>query len=188
MDLSQPSLPPQADERDPADCAFARRLGAYHDGELDAASAALVADHLPTCPACQAELMEIAELSSLAGEIGAGGISRQALVAVHRAIDAEDRFSLLRISGALTAIAASALVVGSAWLIEAPVKRPAPRAPIVLRPADQKSWEGVAMGALQRNPLPRSDWDEREGPMFNDTRLADAIVRGLGGDVRGGTP
>jgi anti-sigma factor RsiW len=46
--------------------AFAERLSAFHDGELDPAAEAAVAEHLESCERCGARLAEIARLEDTA--------------------------------------------------------------------------------------------------------------------------
>jgi hypothetical protein len=141
-------------------CAWRNRLGAFHDGELDSASAAQVESHLASCQACRAELDEIRELSSLARMIGAEGISPFGMRRIHQAIDAEPRFSVLKFAGILTGLAASALVIGSAWLWEVPETRP-PQGEIVIVPDHRSDWTTLAT-TLEVRQLPRTPFEARE--------------------------
>jgi len=160
-------------------CPFQSRLSAYHDGELDAATAAQVEAHLPACDACRAELEEIAELSALANQIGAEGISQSALKNIHRSLDAEQRLSILRVAGVLTALAASVLIVGLVWLREIPTSHSMP-SQIVVPTRDSQAWENVALN-FQVDPLPHDRWEVRDPQGLADARVVDWMLRGLNG-------
>ena len=187
MDSSRPISPdsPPDPSSDPtrlaADCLWRSRLGAFHDGELDSATATALESHLAACPDCRAELEDIAELSSLAAAIGSGGLSKMALRNIHRAIDAEDRFTIFRIAGLLTGLAASALVVGGAWLWEAPPAGSMERPLIVVGDNKAPQWENVAVN-LGVDPLPTSDWEARDQAMFADARVAAEMAQDFMGN------
>jgi hypothetical protein len=161
-------------------CDFQSRLGAYHDGELDTVSARQVEQHLASCESCRAELQEIRELSSLAETVGAEGISPIGVARVHQMIDAEAGSSVLRIAGLLTGLAASALVIGSAWLWETPQSRTSGQEIVVINPLGEPDMT-LAMTLEPSAPLPHSPWEVRDQQMLADARLADFMVEGLTG-------
>ena len=160
-------------------CEFGASLGAYHDGELDSSAMAGVEAHLATCEPCREELGEIVELSVLAGRVGSAGMSSAAMRRIHRAIDADEGYSLLRISVVLTSLAASAMIVGSVWLSEIPASRSL-QPEIVVNP-DAAPWTSVAMGEVRADRLPRTELEMREQPMLADNRLATWMLEGLSG-------
>lgn len=159
-------------------CDFRLRLGAYHDGELSPGAAAQIEKHLPNCDACQSELEALRDLTALAGMIGAGGISPFGLQRIHQAIDAEPRFSILRIASILTGLAASALIIGAAWLWDTPQTQATP-AKIVIVPQERgQDWMTIAT-TLEPRPLPRAPWEMRDQQMLADARFSNWMVEGL---------
>jgi len=139
-------------------CISQPQLEAFHDGELDPSAAKVVAEHLQSCARCTAELAEIRRISSLLSGASAGkGDSSEMtdieLDRLHVAIDQvisrsrreTEPFPLLK---ALTALAASMLIIGMAWLAEVPVAKPIVQ-PTML--AGAPDWEKVAM-TLQVDP------------------------------------
>ncbi len=170
--------------REPAHggCEFLPRIDAYHDGELDSASAAEVEQHLTLCAICQSELRELRELSSLAKNIGSSGVSPVGMARIHRAIDDEQESapSVLRIAGMLTGLAASILIIGSAWLWETPPAHANGRDIIVISSPEQPAMN-LAMNLEPALPLPRSPWEVQDQQMIADARLADWMVEGLSG-------
>lgn len=160
-------------------CGNKFRLNAFHDGELDAAERARVAEHLQGCADCATALDQLQRMSTLligdrtetpAGNnlVDAGEIAR-----LHAAVDHEinraafqiDR-SFWRTAAVLSGLAASVLIVASAWLMETP----APRAPVALQPSiAQEPWERVAM-TLRADPLPYAGPEANPDP----SAMADA--------------
>jgi anti-sigma factor RsiW len=158
-------------------CEFESRLDALHDGELSAAEQARVAEHVASCASCGGALQQMQRMSLLLGsrrddvskEVSAGELAR-----LHAAVDRQiirARFqvdpSFWRTAGVLSGLAASVLIVASAWLMETPAARQPATA---LAPAAvQPDWERVAM-TLRADPLPYS------GPEANPdhSALADA--------------
>jgi anti-sigma factor RsiW len=180
MDPSK-SIP---DAIEPANaCRESASLSAYYDGELAPADAARVKQHVASCQACQAELDEIGELSALAKDVGALGLSDGRRRKIHRLVDAERTYSVLRIAGVLTGLAASAAVIGGVWLSEIPASRSQPQ-PYVVVPDPDKSWPQVAIGDFRTYPLPTSNLEVRDQPMFADARLANWMFHGLSGRPR----
>jgi anti-sigma factor RsiW len=176
------SIPISPDPREAGECCdYSGRLSALHDGELDPASAAEVEKHLASCAKCREELEDLRELSAHAALIGAEGIPASRLRSIHRAIDADDRYSILRIAGVLTGLAASAMVIGSVWLSEIPASRPA--APVVVLTDTGPDWSRVAVD-LHVDPLPRAEWEVNDRQMFADARLAEWMMDGLAGRPR----
>lgn len=123
-----------------SECEQASRLGAYHDGELDAAERTALERHLWGCAACAAELGRIRRLSGLlVGGLPAPAVSARASQRFHATAELASSRGLRHWAEALTAVAAAVLVACNVWLW-----RPAPAA----RPADPLPvWE---VSALQR--------------------------------------
>jgi len=141
-------------------CECESRLDAFHDGELGPADRAQVAGHVAKCPACAAVLQQMQRMSLLLGR-GRGDVwadvSADEMARLHGAVDREiKRFrlqvdpSFWRTAALLSGLAASVLVVASAWLAETP---PAQQATGPSAVALQPAWERVAM-TLQADPLP----------------------------------
>ena len=97
-------------------CEQARRLGAYHDGELSGPARASLEAHLRQCQACAAELDRLRRLSRLLGTAVRPGIPPQVLARLHRAADVQPAAALRRLAEAVTALAASILLVCAVWL------------------------------------------------------------------------
>ncbi|HWE93923.1 MAG TPA: zf-HC2 domain-containing protein [Tepidisphaeraceae bacterium] len=140
------------------DCTYHSRLSAYHDGELPSEAAREVESHVSACPACAAELAEIREVSDLFTEFAPQRMSRAALARTHDAVEGDSQPRLLRIAGVLAGLAASAMVIGSAWLWETPT--PASHPTKIVRIGTRETavakapeWEMVAM-TLRADPLP----------------------------------
>jgi hypothetical protein len=162
-------------------CETSAQLSAYYDGELDPAAAARIEQHLPGCDECRSELNEIRELSVLAARIGEEGMSSGGLRKIHRLVDLDQGYFILRIAGALTGLAASVMVIGSVWLREIPAK-PAASGQIVIIDSASPAWN-VAMN-IDVPPLPRSSADVREQPMVADSHLAAWMLDDLSGSSR----
>ena len=152
MDPKQPVQ--RANKTSGDGCEFQSRLGAFHDGELDADAERIDERHLALCEACRAELQGIRELSDMAGQIGLDGMSPVALRRLHRAIDRQRQYaSVFRIAGVLTGLAASAMVVGAAWLWDAPGSGYRSQPKIVrIEAGPTDKWEYLAMN-LNSDPL-----------------------------------
>jgi anti-sigma factor RsiW len=163
------------------DCQYRVRLDAYHDGELPANAARELERHLETCPACEAELAEMRELSRSFGLFASECMSRASLERAHGLAEAagyELRSPVLRIAGLLTGLAASVLVISSAWLWLAPAGDIRP-SQVVVAPARMPEWERVAM-TMEARPLPGETPETHAGPMLADARLADWMLQNLG--------
>ncbi len=158
-------------------CGFESRLDAFHDGELNADDQARVAEHVAGCAACGDALREMQRMSLLLGgrrDEALSEVSADELARLHAAVDRQimrSRFqvdpSFWRTAGVLSGLAASVLIVASAWLLETPsVRQSSPSfGPVAM----QQDWERVAM-TLRSDPLPYS------GPEANpdQSALADA--------------
>jgi anti-sigma factor RsiW len=122
-------------------CPFSPELEAYHDGELPPPRHQAIERHLPQCPVCVSELAELASTSELLASSPRTGLSQIALHRLHRKVDDLMEEGMLRLIRVLSAVAASVLVVGSAWLVrghQSAVENSAPIAP---------PWADVAMSS-----------------------------------------
>lgn len=164
------------------DCSYLDRLGTFYDGELDPLTAEEVENHVRTCALCRAELREIGNLSVRFDTMRGALPPEKLLARAHGAIDdgaGRPGSQLLWIAGMLSGLAASVLVIGSAWLADAPglpAERPAPR--VVVLPLQVSDWERVAM-TLRVDPLPGVPTDAPDRQMLADARLADWMLRNL---------
>ena len=106
-----------------AQCPDELRLAAYHDGELSAADAVVVARHVVECEPCGDYLAGLRRVSAwMAGAAaGAAGLSPIGRARLHHQLasrhlrDTADA-GLVRFGWRLSGAAAAVLVAGSAWL------------------------------------------------------------------------
>lgn len=123
-------------------------LSAYIDGELLPVDRDRMEAHVRNCPACAQELELLRGLSSALRDVQFDELNASELRQIHSAIDESADQPILRLGLTLSAIAASILVVGSAWLMELPG---ASRTPAVAT-TPSPSWEQMAM-TLSPGPL-----------------------------------
>jgi len=85
----------------------------------------------------------------------------------------------MRIAGVLSGVAASVLVIGSAWLLDSPTPI-APAAQIVIVPSmqGQERWENVAVN-LRLDPLPITGWEPPSREALAEARIADWVIQNL---------
>ena len=102
------------------ECEYTCQLGAYHDGEMSASSAAKVERHLQDCSACAAELARLRNLSRLLASAARHELPLETLERLHRAVGLVSYAGTRRTAGILVAAAAIILVVCSAWLATFP--------------------------------------------------------------------
>jgi anti-sigma factor RsiW len=111
-------------------CEFNHRIEAYHDGELagDANATREVETHLATCQACAAQLAELRAMSALFASAAVAPQMKLSQIARHRlhrhVSDVMDG-GLLRLGWAMSAVAASVLLVASVWLTRLTPQKPA---------------------------------------------------------------
>jgi anti-sigma factor RsiW len=166
-----------------SECEYRSRLDAFHDGELDAQTHEQFERHLETCPECAAEVRELRRVARMFDALAEDPMSASALARVHQAVDQVDDeppLGILRIAAVLTALAASVLVIGSAWLWEAPgAGAQLPRV-VVYHPQPTAAWERVAL-TLEPDHLPRTAWEvgDRTRLAETDARLADWMLDNL---------
>ena len=103
-----------------SDCPYKLRLCAYHDGELAPDSVADLDRHLDDCNSCRSQLEEMRELTTLLAPTRVERLSGIELARLHQAIDRSDDRSILRLASAVSAIAASILIVSTVWLYDGP--------------------------------------------------------------------
>ena len=100
-------------------CEFETRLNAYHDNELSPADRAMVEQHLNSCADCRVALAEMAEVSAVFASNVPAGLSQIGQHRLHKNVDRQLERGLVRLSWALSGIAAAIVVVGSIWLQQA---------------------------------------------------------------------
>lgn len=171
-------------------CPFQSRVEAYHDGELanDADVRASVEQHLAACPACAEDLVWLRRVTAEMRD-GArrdyNALTASELARIHDAIDTEadaaertafDLRRLYRAAVALTAVAASILLLSCAWLNELPGQTtgvPRTNEGVAVREAD--AWERVA-ATLEADPTLAPN------PVASkDANFADWMLNGLAG-------
>jgi anti-sigma factor RsiW len=178
------------------DCPHRKRLDAYHDGELGDAETRDLERHLETCTSCAAELDEIHKVSEAFAGLVPTDVSPGAMARAHAAAEdafeqaaaAEGRRLLVRVAGVLTGLAASVLVVASAWLLEPPAA-PTGNVDVAVAPRPARGpaaeWERIAM-TLDAGPL-LSDSPDAPGRLAlaavasdgDEGRVADWMLRSL---------
>ena len=173
------------------ECDQTQRLNAFHDGELSARDAAEVVRHLEACSACRAELETLQRMSRVFAALPTPSISAAALSRAHALVDrvasldsmadAEPAVdsSVRRMAFALTSLAASILIIATAWMfVGDPGETNAqPQIAIVQQP----QWERVAMTLrADRFDLPEgSPTQMLADASSNDARVADWMIRSL---------
>jgi anti-sigma factor RsiW len=149
-------------------------ISAYLDDELDPRDRARVAEHLRHCDSCAAQLQAMSESSRLIREYPLGEMSSRERTWLHAAIDQEAADQpVWRLGFALGTVAASILIISSAWLIEL---GGAPPRDIARSLAPAPAWERVAMTLRAEPVLPASDERVIE---FADSRFADLMLSEL---------
>jgi len=101
------------------ECEHARRLSAYHDGEVAGAEREALEAHLAQCPACAAELARLRRLSSLLTQAERPKMPAGVLNRLHRSADDLAAADLRRVAKTFLAAAASILLVCGIWLWQA---------------------------------------------------------------------
>jgi anti-sigma factor RsiW len=117
-------------------CPTGEELNAYHDGRLPGDRLGIVERHIADCPPCQLELSRLMALSRLLRTAIGPHLSQIARHRLHNKIDAAMERGLIRFGWSLSGIAASILLVSSAWLMHVDSSRPVTEA--------APPWVGVA--------------------------------------------
>lgn len=163
------------------DCEFRSRVAALYDGELDPPDSNEVERHVETCVACAAELHRLRQVGRMFDAIADEPLSDAAVARIHRAVDQADveaPLGILRIALVLTALAASVVVIGSAWLWEAPAAGTPIRPTVSIRRSAASDWERVAV-TLDPGPLPQTSYDPGDRTRLADLRLTSFMLDGL---------
>jgi hypothetical protein len=138
-----------------SDCPFTSLLQAYHDGQLSAARKREAEEHVDACAACAAELERLRDLSRTLAGARPDPIRPDEMGRLHEVIatytrEAGDDRRILRLGFGLSAVAASILIISTAWLYDGPFgnrSRLAPTGPGSSSVANTgESWEHVAVG------------------------------------------
>lgn len=132
-----------------SECDYARRLGAYHDGELPAAKAAEVEEHVRRCPACAAELARIRALSQILKSAQPPQLSSVALDRLHRQVDQQPNYAIRRMVKAVAAAAAAVLVTCTIFFATASGSSSAASLP--------ERWEIAAVPISTDSPMASAD-------------------------------
>jgi anti-sigma factor RsiW len=153
-------------------------LGAYFDGELDAAGRATVEAHLRDCPACARQIELLAGAAKVLRDYPFHDITALERARLHQAVEnvAVDR-PIWRIGGAMGLIAASILIVGLAWLRAIPATMSAAPNAGSVAVAPAQPWERVA--------ITLRDYSSPQTVSEDETQLAvaDWHLSGLSGRV-----
>lgn len=157
-----------------SECSHQTSLESFYDGQAGPQVAREIERHLPTCAACAGELERMAQLSQLLGTIRPEPIRADELSRLHQAVDGVEDRSVLRLVAGLSAIAASILIISSAWLYDGP--RPANLTVVAAR---QQTWEQLASSGRADEPInARTMGTARNDKLRRDT--TDWMVVGMG--------
>lgn len=126
-----------------ADCPFANKVHAYHDGELDQAAQEQVKQHLLACPSCRVELSQLAGLSRLLEENLGVEIPPAVRAALHARVDRQPTLGLQHWAEASAAVAATILLVCSLWMSHLPSRGSQATLPV---------WDSQAMVVTDSSP------------------------------------
>ena len=99
-------------------CDRTGQLHAYHDGELSAADAAAFEEHLDSCDSCMAELESLRQTSAMFASAPKTRLSQITRHRLHAQVEAAMERGLVRLTWAMSGIAAAILLVGSVWLAQ----------------------------------------------------------------------
>jgi anti-sigma factor RsiW len=131
-----------------ANCEFENKIEAYHDGELNASDRALVESHLPQCGDCRRALAQLQAMSTLFASSEQPRLSQMSRYRLHQKVNAAMERGLLRFAWTMSGIAASVLLLGSAWLMRVNDNS------VAQAPAEAPPWVSVAL-ATNRDPVVR---------------------------------
>ena len=137
------------------ECPFNSILQAYHDGQTSAERTREAERHVATCAACAAELARLRDLSALfhgarPEPIRPGELARLHEV-VDEAADGQDR-RVLRLAVGLSAVAASILIISTAWLYDGPPGRPGHTTVSTSsgsNASQREAWQNIAAGHVE---------------------------------------
>jgi anti-sigma factor RsiW len=152
-------------------------LAAYHDNELVAADGARVEKHLAQCAACTRELERIRSASMALRRFRSEQLNGAEIAALHEALErATDDGRVIRLSAAISVVAASIVLVGFAWLRVLPTTA-APMRPTLAVSSPLQHWERMAVTLRDEPralPTERPEFDQ-----YAAADLADWMLRGL---------
>src|SRR5258708_4499333 len=100
-------------------CQYEQQIEAYHDNALDADQRASVEAHVAGCASCATHLNQLQAMSQLFATSARPHLSQISRHRLRRHVDAAMEQGLLRFAWAMSGIAASILLAGSAWLMHA---------------------------------------------------------------------
>lgn len=157
------------------ECSYQTSLASYFDGQAGPERAREVESHLPNCAPCSAELKRLAQLSELLRTVRPEGIRPDELARVHEAVEGVEDRGVIRMVFGLSAVAASILIISTAWLYDAPQAPSGPVAPVAL----EQPWERMA--SLGR-PV-QTDQGRQTGTAMGTQETIDWMIQGTGGQV-----
>jgi anti-sigma factor RsiW len=100
------------------ECPYTGQIGAYLDGELDAAQRRGLEAHLSSCAACARESGEVRSLKALFAAAEYPALTGPAIERLHDQAESLYERGTLRIAQALSGLAACLLIAGSLWLTQ----------------------------------------------------------------------
>jgi len=151
-----------------AKCLYEQKIEAYHDGELDADGRAQVESHLAQCAACAAHLNQMQAMSQLLASREQPRLSQISRYRLQRRVDAVMEQGLLRFAWMMSGIAATVLLIGSAWLMRVDDTTQA------AAPAEAPPWVSVSL-SNSRDPVVREAATPAEQWYLADASGNDAI-------------
>jgi len=149
-------------------------LSAFHDGELPPAAQAGVELHLMTCSRCAAQLAELQATSRLFEPRPDRDLTADELQRIHTAVEDANAQHVWRIFTAITALAASVLIIGAVWLAEFSVPvQPAGEGTVT---AVVEPWETVA---TTLRPTPAEMFEQGQEPATAKATLDEWMLQGI---------
>lgn len=156
-------------------CSYQTSLEAYQDGQAGLEMAREIESHALTCAACSAELNRLMQLSELLRTARPEGIRADELARLHEAVESVEDRGIIRMVFGLSAVAASILIISTAWLYDVPQRGPV--GPYVVGHVVEQPWERMASVGHPVVPEVRPS-----GTAMANQETIDWMIRGTGGE------
>ena len=145
-------------------------LSGYLDDELDPATRLRVVEHLRMCTRCAAELEAMREASHIISQLKFPDITPSELRRAHESLHQNADAGNWRLYTALSAIAASILVISATWLSASPE----PHHSISRNASPAPEWEQMAT-SLRVDPMTLED----QPTQVADARMTEWMIQSL---------
>jgi len=133
-----------------------------HDGELEQRLAMAMREHVSTCGECSRDLHELEDLSGWFRADQTGEMSDAELSRLHASVDqlieqAEPRLLMFPWVRAISAAAASFVVIAAAWMSQGPRTTPT-----VVKPTSMPEWAYMMFGENAPPDIPQSGFADAD--------------------------